>query len=102
MLEVGEGEGGGCDVGGEGGGGVGEVDGVGEGEGGASVVSGRVPLEGSREGHEVHHYWVQWHRGDICVFIKVLQTGINKHPYIMYCMQPLIVHTTHQLQTGSE
>ena len=47
MLEVGEGEGGGSDVGeGEGGGGVGEDDCVGEGEGGASVVRGRVPLEG--------------------------------------------------------
>ena len=47
MLEVGEGEGGGSDVGEEeGGGGVGEVDGVGEEEGGASVVRGRVPLEG--------------------------------------------------------
>ena len=47
MLEVGEGEEGGSDVGeGEGGGGVGEVDGVSEGEGGASVVRGRVPLEG--------------------------------------------------------
>ena len=40
-------EGGGCDVEeGEGGGGVGEVDSVGEGKGGASVVRGRVPLEG--------------------------------------------------------
>ena len=49
MLEVGEREGGGCDVGegeGGGGGGVGESDGVGEGEGGASIVRGRVPLEG--------------------------------------------------------
>ena len=47
MLEVGEGERGGSDVGeGEEGGGVGEGDGVGEGEGGASVVRGRVPLEG--------------------------------------------------------
>ena len=47
MLEVGEGKGGGCDVGeGEGGGGVGEVNSVGEREGGASVVRGRVPLEG--------------------------------------------------------
>ena len=47
MLEVGEREGGGSDVGeGEGGGGVGEVDSIGEGEGGASVVRGRVPLEG--------------------------------------------------------
>ena len=47
MLEAGEEEGGGGDVGeGEGGGSVGEVDGVGEGEGGASVVRGRVPLEG--------------------------------------------------------
>ena len=59
MLEVREGEGGGCDVGegegggggcnvreGEGGGGVGDVDSVGEGEGGPSIVRGRVPLEG--------------------------------------------------------
>ena len=47
MLEVGEGERGGSDGReGEGGGGVGEVDSVGEGEGGASVVRGRVPLEG--------------------------------------------------------
>ena len=47
MLEVGEGEGGCSDVGEvEGGGDVGEGDGVGEGEGGASIVRGRVPLEG--------------------------------------------------------
>ena len=47
MLEVGEGERGGSDVGeGEGVGGVGEGDSVGEGEGGASIVRGRVPLEG--------------------------------------------------------
>ena len=47
VLEVGEGEGGGSDIGkGEGGGGVGEGEDVGEGEGGASVVRGRVPLEG--------------------------------------------------------
>ena len=47
MLEVGEGEEGGSDVGeGEGGGGGGDGDDVGEREGGASVVRGRVPLEG--------------------------------------------------------
>ena len=47
MLEVGEGEEGGSDVGeGKGSGGVGKGDSVGEGEGGASVVRGRVPLEG--------------------------------------------------------
>ena len=47
VLEVRKGEGGGSDVKeGEGGGGVGEGDGVGEREGGASVVRGRVPLEG--------------------------------------------------------
>ena len=47
MLEVGEGEGGGSDGGeGEGVGGVGENDVVVEREGGASIVRGRVPLEG--------------------------------------------------------
>ena len=47
MLEVREGKASGSDVGeGERGGGVGEGNGVGEGEGGASVVRGRVPLEG--------------------------------------------------------
>ena len=47
MLEVGEGERGGSDGReGEGGGGVGEGGNVGEGDGGASVVRGRVPLEG--------------------------------------------------------
>ena len=47
VLEVGEGERGGSDGReGEGGGGVGEGGSVGEGEGGASVVRGRVPLEG--------------------------------------------------------
>ena len=47
MLEVGEGKGGGSDSGeGEGGGGVGECDVVVEREGGASIVRGRVPLEG--------------------------------------------------------
>ena len=47
MLEVGQGVGGGGDVGEvEEDGGVGEGDNVGEGEGGASVVRGRVPLEG--------------------------------------------------------
>ena len=34
---------------------------------GASIVRGRVPLEGGWEGYEVHHSWVQWHCGDICV-----------------------------------
>ena len=47
MLEVGEGEGGGRDVReGEGDGGVGDIDSVGKGEGRASIVRGRVPLEG--------------------------------------------------------
>ena len=47
MLEVGEGEGGGSDGGeGEESGGVGEGDIVVEREGGASIVRGRVPLEG--------------------------------------------------------
>ena len=53
MLEVGEGEGGGSDVGeGEGGEGVGEGDGVGEGEGGALLSEGgshwRVAEKGMR------------------------------------------------------
>ena len=47
VLEVREGERGGSDGReGEGGGGVGEGGSVGEGEGRASVVRGRVPLEG--------------------------------------------------------
>ena len=46
MLEVREGEGGGSDVGEGEGGGVGEGDSVGERKGGASIVRGRVPLEG--------------------------------------------------------
>ena len=47
MLEVGQEVGGGGDVGVvKGGGGVGEGDSVGEREGGASVIRGRVPLEG--------------------------------------------------------
>ena len=47
MLEVGQGVGGGGDVGEvKEDGGVGEGDNVGEEEGGASVVRGRVPLEG--------------------------------------------------------
>ena len=47
MLKVGEGEGGGSDIGeGERGGGVGEGYDVDKREGGASVVRGRVPLEG--------------------------------------------------------
>ena len=48
MLEVGQEVGGGGDVGeGEGCEGVGESDSVGEGEGRASVIRGRVPLEGT-------------------------------------------------------
>ena len=47
MLEVGQLEGGGGDVDEEErGGGVGEGDSVGEREGGASIIRGRVPLEG--------------------------------------------------------
>ena len=47
VLEVGEGERGGSDGReGEGGGGVSEGGSVGEGEGRASIVRGRVPLEG--------------------------------------------------------
>ena len=47
MLEVGQEVGGGGNVGDhERGGGVGEGDSVGEGEGGASIIRGRVPLEG--------------------------------------------------------
>ena len=49
MLEVGQEVGGGGDVReeeGGGGGGVGKDDSVGEGKGGASVIRGRVPLEG--------------------------------------------------------
>ena len=46
MLEVGQEVGGGGGVEVEGGGGVGKGDIVGEGAGGASVIRGRVPLEG--------------------------------------------------------
>ena len=47
MLEVWEREGGGSDVRErEGSGGIDEDNGVGEGEGGATIVRGRVPLEG--------------------------------------------------------
>ena len=67
MLEVGQEVGGGGGVEVEDDGGVGEGDSVGEGEGGASIVRGRVPLEGGREGHEVHHSWVQWQRGGSCM-----------------------------------
>ena len=84
MLEVGEGEGGGNDVReGKGDGGVGEGDGVGEGEGGASIVRGRVPLEGGCEGHEVHHSRVQWHRGDICVLSWSKQDSTTIHALYM-------------------
>ena len=77
MLEVGEGEGGGSDgEEREGGGGVGEGDVVVEREGGASIVRGRVPLEGGFEAHEAHHSWVQWHCGRNCMRSGTYKTGL--------------------------
>ena len=96
MLEVGQDVGGRGDIGDhERGGDVGEGDSVGEGEGGASVIRGRVPLEGGCEGYELHHSWVQWHCGGSCMLkeskVGEIRGGLQQNGSLT------LIGTAHQL-----